>query len=331
MNKMPCNVIRDLFPSYIDKLTSEESNQIVEEHVGECQDCAKILKDMQDGSKKAGTPTEKDLKEINFLKKNKKRNFRIGLYCVMGAFLCAFCVLFIRSLGVGMQRLGDENWNVESFRFEDGVIHFKATAVDSLSYISKISVDEGNIAGEGSVVITPKIVFTNPFHTKDKEFEYKLVAPEKVKIIYFGQRIIWADGEEISLRTSELYSERHQYIGNASANGKLANAIHLTDLIGPYENQLETEKEPYGWIIKLTSELTEQERDLKEGYMDYAAYVMIALVQNLDHVTFQYVVNGEMNTKILTAEDATKILGQDVKDCYENPRIFQAYLRKIGN
>ena len=324
-------MIRDLFPSYIDGLTSEESNKIVEEHVGECQECAKILKDMQDCSKKSIIPTEKDVKEINFLKKNKRRNFRIGLYCIIGALLCVFCVLFIRSFGVGMQRLGDENWHVEKLSFENGVIHFKATAVDSFSYISKIYVDEGNVAGEGSVVITPMIVFTNPFHTKDKEFEYKLDDPEKVKIIYFGQRIIWADGEDISLKTSELFSERHLYIGNPSANGKLANAINLRDLIGPYENQLETEKEPYGWIIKLSGELTEQERDLKEGYMDYAAYVMIALVQNLDHVTFRYVVNGEMKTKTITTEDATQILGQNVKDCYDNPRIFQNYLRKIGN
>ena len=330
MSKIPCNVIRDLFPSYVDKLTSEESNKIVEEHVGECQECAKILHDMQEGSKGSAVPTDKDLKEINFLKKNKRRNFRIGIYCIVGVLLCVILVLFIRSFGVGMQRLGEENWHVEKITVENGEIHFKATAVDSFSYIYKIHVDEGNIAGEGSVVITPMIVFTNPFHTKDKEFTYRLEYPEKAKKIYIGTRIIYADGEVITPKTAAIYQKCHKYIGNASGNVKLAEALHLSEVLGPYENQLETENEPYGWIIRLKTDVASPECSFKEGYMNSSAYVMIALIQNLDHVTFEYTLDGEAQTKTITAQDGTQILGQDIKDCYENPRILQILLTKLG-
>lgn len=36
---MKCAIIRDLLPSYIDKLTSEESNREIEKHLETCSDC----------------------------------------------------------------------------------------------------------------------------------------------------------------------------------------------------------------------------------------------------------------------------------------------------
>ena len=39
MNNIPCEVIRDLLPSYVDKLTSEVTNDIVKEHLTGCKEC----------------------------------------------------------------------------------------------------------------------------------------------------------------------------------------------------------------------------------------------------------------------------------------------------
>ena len=41
--KIKCDVIRDLFPSYLDNLCSEASRSVVEEHVQECEECSRIL------------------------------------------------------------------------------------------------------------------------------------------------------------------------------------------------------------------------------------------------------------------------------------------------
>ena len=330
MNNMSCNVIRDLFPSYVDQLTSEESNKLVEEHVAECQECARILRDMQEGSKQDYKPTEKEKKEIDFLKKNKKRNFRIGIYCAVGAILCVLLVLFIRAFGMGMERLSSENWNVEKITVENGEIHLKVKALEGSSYVSQIFVDEGNVAGENTVVITPKIVFMNPFHSEEKEFTYQLTYPEKAKTIYFGTQVIYADGEAITQKTSDLYGTRHLYVGSMPSNGSTANALRLSDLFGSYDNELETAEEPYGWIIKIKDNVSERERVMREGYMDSTACVLIALIQNLDHVTFQYSINGEATSKTITAADASQIIGQDVKNCYDNPKIFQDLLVRLG-
>ena len=40
--------MRDLFPSYIDGLTSRESNQLIEEHLGECRECREYLDEMKE-------------------------------------------------------------------------------------------------------------------------------------------------------------------------------------------------------------------------------------------------------------------------------------------
>ena len=39
MNKISCNVCKDLLPIYVDKLCSEESEQLVENHLSGCEDC----------------------------------------------------------------------------------------------------------------------------------------------------------------------------------------------------------------------------------------------------------------------------------------------------
>ncbi len=64
-----CNIIRDLFPSYVDKLTSDESNAAIEEHINGCPECKEILADMQAAANHVKTQNM----EIDFLKKNKRK------------------------------------------------------------------------------------------------------------------------------------------------------------------------------------------------------------------------------------------------------------------
>ena len=39
-NDLTCGVVRDLLPSYVEGLTSEETNRAVEAHLASCPDCA---------------------------------------------------------------------------------------------------------------------------------------------------------------------------------------------------------------------------------------------------------------------------------------------------
>lgn len=42
MGKIPCNIIRDLMVLYEDNVCSEESRQMVEEHIAECEECREL-------------------------------------------------------------------------------------------------------------------------------------------------------------------------------------------------------------------------------------------------------------------------------------------------
>lgn len=44
---MNCDVIKDLIPLYIDGCCSEESEKIINEHIGKCDSCRKLTEDMK--------------------------------------------------------------------------------------------------------------------------------------------------------------------------------------------------------------------------------------------------------------------------------------------
>ena len=41
-----CKIIKDLLPSYIDKLTSDETNIFIEDHLKECNSCTESFENM---------------------------------------------------------------------------------------------------------------------------------------------------------------------------------------------------------------------------------------------------------------------------------------------
>lgn len=74
-----CEVIRDLLPSYMEKLTSPESNQLVETHLQDCADCRRYASEMGaavDAPKPAADADsrEHDIKPFRRLKKKIWRN-----------------------------------------------------------------------------------------------------------------------------------------------------------------------------------------------------------------------------------------------------------------
>lgn len=44
--KLNCNVIHDLLPLYADQICSDESRELVKEHLAECEDCSALLRQM---------------------------------------------------------------------------------------------------------------------------------------------------------------------------------------------------------------------------------------------------------------------------------------------
>jgi len=71
MQKPYCDIVNDLFPSYVDGLLSDSSIKIVEEHLENCEACRKRLESVIN---EADRNDENDREEIRFLKNRRRKN-----------------------------------------------------------------------------------------------------------------------------------------------------------------------------------------------------------------------------------------------------------------
>lgn len=82
INNIPCEIIQDIMPLYVDALTSELSNAEIENHLGECEHCKGKYNSMKTSMGYAKSEkNNRNEKEINYLKKinlYQKRNLILG-------------------------------------------------------------------------------------------------------------------------------------------------------------------------------------------------------------------------------------------------------------
>lgn len=89
--KKDCKIIQDLLPNYIEKLTNEETNKFVEEHLKECEECNKIYESMK---KELDVKSEeREVKEVNYIKKFSKK------MKILRRILAAIIILFVIVVG----------------------------------------------------------------------------------------------------------------------------------------------------------------------------------------------------------------------------------------
>ncbi|MCI8962403.1 MAG: zf-HC2 domain-containing protein [Eubacterium sp.] len=159
---LSCEIIRDLLPSYVDNILSDASVQAVEEHIRECEACAKILADMGLPEETVQEKLRQD-REINYLKKVKRRH-RLVVCCILAVvvLLAVPAVEFIRVVYFGQILLnmdydvtvaGDqvaikgevlEGHTVKesSFKENNGILNIQIICVPSAFFRPQKDVDE---------------------------------------------------------------------------------------------------------------------------------------------------------------------------------------------
>lgn len=85
-----CNIIKDLLPSYIDNISSEETKQLVGEHLKECEKCKEYLDNMKSEISVSGVDEKKAIK-IFSKEIKKKRLVAIILSIVITLILAIVC------------------------------------------------------------------------------------------------------------------------------------------------------------------------------------------------------------------------------------------------
>ena len=113
---MKCEIIRDLLPLYIDGLTSKESNQEIEKHLKNCEECQKYYQEMTGDIDNFSVITNEEIEDVNLIKKIKKKNRKKALGIFVGAFVLSGVVMgvgFHWTLGVAMYENFILNYGVQ--------------------------------------------------------------------------------------------------------------------------------------------------------------------------------------------------------------------------
>ena len=99
--KYSCNVIKDLIPLYYDSACSQESKEIVEQHIEECQECRKYLEDLKESNdvEKVYFNKELELQKAksfkNFSKKMLYKSIQVVATVMMVLFIIAMMLILV--------------------------------------------------------------------------------------------------------------------------------------------------------------------------------------------------------------------------------------------
>lgn len=168
-----CEIVHDLLPNYIEKLTSKGTSDYIKEHLNNCQECAEKYNNMNmklENNSEKSTP-----KEINFFKKYKKQLFLLRL--IIGLVFLIFIIfelrkiIIISSLSNKAEETKNSN-NYHSIQFNYNYGKYEKTEVFKLDDNYKIVMS--NIDDEKHETIT--------IFTKGKIGEYDSIDRYKANI-----------------------------------------------------------------------------------------------------------------------------------------------------
>lgn len=314
-NELSCEIIMDLLPLYVDGLTSSATNKSIEEHIKYCPKCKKALEAM---NKDIPILENSDKVEFDYLKKI-KTNTRRKVFLAISLLLILFS---LKTFVIGEDAVAEE------VEIENLVVDSNNIAISVNTYNYNKAISKVNFLESDNIVdINLRSVRNSFIH--DQRFYTSYTADENIEQVRIGNRIVWDKGVYISPITSKIYESRNPYIGNPSANAKLINNLRLENTLGNFKNQLKTDKRPYGWKIIIENDLGHLDRDyLNELFKSYST-VLIACVENLDYMDFEYSYKGNSQNFIWSIGNSNQELDIDIKSVYNSPAELQKLINNL--
>ncbi len=331
--KIPCEMIQDLLPLYMDGLTSEATVQEIEKHVEGCGECSDILKRLRaDIREKSAKQQSERKQEVDFLKKVKRsaaKKIAAGIAIVMVLFVLAvFLKLYVvgfrnRSYVVLYTNVYEDCFEVSGMCCEPG------EGASTMCYAPAVAVARYRIEkkADGTSELIIDTCLPSFFHP-DSDFCVKIGYDEIGIGLYAGGVLIKPDGSVIGKMANDVFAARNPYVGDVMADGRLVLALGMMEEMGGATTELHTAKEPYGWTFHFTDSVRNGIR-FDERMMDYAC-VLIAMTDNLSEVSWTYTVETEAGTVErsghVTQEECDAYVGSPVKDFADSPEGVQELL-----
>ena len=333
-NDLTCEVVQDLLPSYVDGLTSDVSNQAVEQHLKTCESCRKLYREMQEPMNgenvsdinEGQKADSKNLSEIDYLKKIRSKN-RMRILAAVLIFAIAVGVGLWSKVYVIGQKVEQAEFVQADVVVEDHNVSVQGLLLDTTKGVSDVAFQEK----DGIVTVSLRETRKSSFHTNEFQVDYQ--SSEDVKQVVLENRILWDDGVSIDGTVSDLYQSRNPYVGDTSADGRSVQAARAVLGINDgallsYGTQLQTSKEPYGWTFLNVQISSSDNVERLQQEMKQLGCLLIAVTDNLGYVSFEYSVDGAENsdgstTLTVTESDADALAGQSVKAMSQTPAGLQ--------
>lgn len=167
---MKCEIIQDLLPSYIEKLTSLHSNEEIEKHLQTCGSCLQTYKEMT-ATADLSVPIvdQEEVNNLNYFKKIKKKNIKILLLSICSVIVLAAVLikLFVIGFPVSSKDISIEYQTANNLL----EVHLTLHSRNDLVFSGKTEFlrDENNNVTGYETRYTPKSIIHNPFDDVGKK------------------------------------------------------------------------------------------------------------------------------------------------------------------
>ena len=309
-NDLTCAVVRDLLPSYVEGLTSDETNRAMEAHLSACPDCTA----RRDAMAAPAEPAEaaEQSREVDYLKTVRRKSGRrvvIAIACTLAVILAGVALkLFVIGEPAGREGM---SWS----------ILYDEAAMDLRVYStwSGVAYCRWNLENNDGIVrltaekVLPSFLYGSADHRER-------IPLEGVREVWIADQLIWQDGVAISSGTMDLYGAKTPYVGDISALNRIAELANIRPNFGDYLNSLHTSSQPYRWTLEFTDDgwqgVVGRDSGTFDKWMARYGIQLLALVENLEEVGWTYTdLHGEKRSGVLTLEEANALL-PELTDAY---------------
>lgn len=186
-NDLTCGVVRDLLPSFVEGLTSDETNRAVEAHLAACPDCT-ARRDAMAAPENAEAAEQR--REVDYLKTVRRKSGRrvvIAIACTLAVILAGVALkMFVIGEPAGRE---DMSW---SMRCDETAMDLRVYS--TWSGVAYCRWDLEN--NDGVVRLTAKKVL--PSFLYDSADHRERIPLEGVREVWIANQLIWQDGIPIS-------------------------------------------------------------------------------------------------------------------------------------
>ncbi len=157
IEKKDCKIVQDLLPNYIEKLTNDETNKYIEEHLNECKQCKNIYDNMKKDFE-VGTEKQDD-REVKYIKKysRKMKILKFVLLFIVVLYVSLVgrkAIIMTYTYSKSTQYLQNDNYYVKEYSFEGDHLSIIESYNKGGNYLTKHTiVSEGK---ENKVLIYEK-------------------------------------------------------------------------------------------------------------------------------------------------------------------------------